>query len=90
MATYIREGNSEEIFPKYDLDTLQALVDGYIEFVRFPDGSAFMVNEEGIMRGMPLNVVASRLAAVKGVPVSLCGPVVFFSRAEMQAMSDDE
>lgn len=46
------------------LDALQAAVDGYIEAVTLVPGKAVMiVNEEGLLRGMPYNAFATLIAA---------------------------
>ena len=42
------------------LDALQEVVDGYIETVPIlPDEAVMIVNEEGRLRGMPVNTIAS-------------------------------
>lgn len=44
----------------YSLSQLQSLVGGYIEFVSLPDfGLEMVVNEEGKMNGLPLNLPAT-------------------------------
>lgn len=46
------------------LEALQAAVDGYIEVVTLvPDVAVMLVNEEGLMRGMPYNAFATLIAA---------------------------
>ena len=45
------------------LETLQAEVDGYIESVTLiPDKAVMIVNEEGLLRGMAPNPIASAAA----------------------------
>lgn len=45
------------------LEALQAAVDGYIEAVTLVPGRAVMiVNEEGVLLGLPVNVIASAVA----------------------------
>jgi hypothetical protein len=54
------------------LDELQTLVDGYIELLTWPthnvqfddEPAQFYVNEEGLIRGLPVNEKGSALAAV--------------------------
>lgn len=54
------------------LEALQAAVDGYIETVRLVPGRAVMiVNEEGLLRDMPLNTVASAAAGAR-----IVGPAI--------------
>lgn len=72
------------------LADLQALVGGYIEFVRFGDGSAMVVNEEGLLRELPGNPIASYIAAIKGTPCHLVGSVVVLTSTEMDEMEGDD
>lgn len=44
------------------LEALQKAVDGYIECVYLDDRTIMLVNEEGALRGMPQNPIASLLA----------------------------
>jgi len=89
MATLFKVGHASglEVEVKDDLDVLQELVSGPIQFVYFKDGSAMMVNEEGLLRRMPLNGTASAVAALKGHVEPLVGPCVFLSKTEMEALS---
>lgn len=89
----IREDGSSEVIEGslgLALDALQGVVGGYVEIVSFPDGSAFVVNEEGLLRGMRPNPAASMIAHAKGRPMALVGPVAFLSAAEMQRLEDDD
>lgn len=47
---------------KNDLRALQHAVDGYIETVRLQGGGVMIVNEEGLLREMPYNALASLVA----------------------------
>jgi hypothetical protein len=69
------------------LDEWQRLVDGYIEMVTLPDGRVFVVNEEGKLRGLPMNRRATALwyeavPAARGVDV-LVGDVVLCAEGEI-------
>jgi len=46
---------------KISLAEAQQIVGGYVELVRCPKGK-LLVDEEGLLKGLPLNVEASRLA----------------------------
>ena len=46
----------------YMLDELQAIVGGLIEIVYLPHSQIMVVNEEGLLKGLPYNVMASVLA----------------------------
>lgn len=53
-----------EILSDVQIDTLkkmQTLVDGYIEFV-YTKELVLIVNEEGLLRELPVNINASRIA----------------------------
>jgi len=83
------DGKATDIAFSNDLETLQKLVEGYIEFFRFDDGSALIVNEEGKLRGMPLNVGATGLATIKKRPETIVGPALFVSKKEMHNFTSD-
>ena len=44
-----------------DLDALQNIVDGYIEYVYLQNNMCMIINEEGKLRGMEYNELATRL-----------------------------
>lgn len=93
MATLFKTDFTTEDFElptNPSLEFLQEKVGGMIEFFTFADGSAFMVNEEGKLLGMPYNGKASVLTLLKGRPEELSGPCVFFSADEMKRMDPDE
>ena len=48
----------------YTLEEVQKFVGGYVEVVPVPGhrGRIFIVNEEGLLHGLPLNAVASAAA----------------------------
>ena len=45
-----------------ELHALQTLVGGYIECVRLTDEAAMLVDEEGLLKGLPRNDLASLIA----------------------------
>jgi hypothetical protein len=48
---------------KFSLKEVQDMVGGYVERVQgFPKGKVTLVNEEGLMRKLPYNPVASNMA----------------------------
>lgn len=53
-------------------EACQKAVNGYVEPVRLPNGNVLLVNEEGLLLGMPFNPGASILARRE-----LVGPAVF-------------
>jgi hypothetical protein len=77
-----------------ELDKLQALVGGYIEFVYLPGGGEIMCNEEGKLKGLPINRVATEMwykADPRAVDADvLCGPIVFLTPEDAKAMKGGE
>lgn len=66
MAKWIKaNGETIEVNPKngtdYSLEELQGFVGGYIEIVRMDDEHFMVVNEEGKVYGLPINMTASML-----------------------------
>ena len=63
----------------HTLENMQKKVGGYLEVVRFPLGIDMWVNDEGLIHGLPLNLVIIR----NGKVVShICGNVFFASANE--------
>jgi hypothetical protein len=62
---YRADGTQETVAPKnkkyFRLAELQALVGGYIEMVFLNDGRIMVVNEEGKIDGLPVNVRATEI-----------------------------
>lgn len=52
-----------EIFDKTEptLEQAQKIVGGYVEGITFPNNDYLIVNEEGKLNGLPLNVKATKL-----------------------------
>lgn len=44
------------------LEYMQGIVNGYIEAVWLPENAVMWVNEEGLLKGLPINTLASALA----------------------------
>lgn len=67
MARLIKtNGVEQEIKPKngrdFKLAELQSFVGGYIEIVDLDKGMIMVVNEEGLLSGLPLNEKATSIA----------------------------
>tara|TARA_Y100000310_G_scaffold318729_1_gene373146 strand:- start:96 stop:350 length:255 start_codon:yes stop_codon:yes gene_type:complete len=67
LATLFKTDNTvEAVKPKqgesFSLKELQGYVGGYIELVKLRDGTNLVVNEEGLMRRLPVNEEASHIA----------------------------
>ena len=67
MSTLIKaNGEQTQVQPEHGeqwtLRELQAFVGGYIQILGLPDGRAMVVNEEGMIEGLPRNDTATVLA----------------------------
>lgn len=87
MATLLlATGEKREISPrngkKFSLEELQKLVGGYVEFLGFGNGRAFVMDEEGRLKGLPLNREATRIAARLGYDY-IVGDVLEVRRGEI-------
>ena len=74
-----------------DLDSMQAAIGGgWLEVISGTGWSAYC-DEEGKIKGLPINVRATRLARLLGWPVgdTLSGTVVFFGPTEEQGDDTD-
>ena len=46
----------------YTLEQMQEIVGGYIEMIGLPDGRHMILNEEGKLKSLPVNMMATMLA----------------------------
>lgn len=62
---YYHNGDFQETQPNngtaFELEELQEIVGGYIEIIRLNDGKIIIVNEEGLMQGLPVNIEATNI-----------------------------
>ncbi|MBV9709090.1 MAG: DUF3846 domain-containing protein [Chloroflexi bacterium] len=60
------DGWTRQVQPRngrnFQLDELQAVVQGYIELVHLPDNRIMVINEQGKVEGLPRNEKATALA----------------------------
>lgn len=54
--------NQPPLDKKYTLDELQKIVGGYIEIIGTPQGKILVINEEGKLKGLPINIAATDIA----------------------------
>jgi uncharacterized protein YlzI (FlbEa/FlbD family) len=78
MATVINMNGASYEIQDPTLESLQGVVGGYIEVLRLKNGKYLVVNEEGLMRNLPINPHASILY---GSPI--VGNVVICSKTEL-------
>lgn len=77
------------------LPNMQRLVDGYVELLNLPGGVSMYLNEEGKIKGLPVNGAANRLIAVLGDPGLayddfIVGNVVLLGAVNASGESDGE
>ena len=57
--------DSKDYTPKngttFELEEMQEIVGGYIEVIRLNDGRLIIVNEEGLLQGLPVNIEATNI-----------------------------
>lgn len=62
---YYPNGDFQETQPKngttFELEEMQEIVGGYIEVIRLKDGRLMIVNEEGLLQGLPVNIEATNI-----------------------------
>lgn len=84
MAVWIKaDGTRTSVTPKegneFSLDELQKFVDGYIEIMFVPERDrAIVINEEGLLRSLPENFIASRMCKQ-----TIVGDVLLCSRNQI-------
>lgn len=64
MKTYVIESNGNHYVDEQknaSLEYLQEKVNGYIESVNLPNNLSMIVNEEGVIFNLPVNIIASKL-----------------------------
>ena len=86
MAQIIKANGTEiDVEPKngrdFQLSELQKIVCGYIEIVNLTDGRLMVVNEEGKLKGLPVNDEATKLVGYNDVIV---GDVLVCSRKQIR------
>ena len=74
------DGREEFIEPKnstdFSLEELKTIVDGYIQVVWLKDGRIMVVNEEGKIHRLPLNVRATCIVNGEGIADTIVGNVL--------------
>ncbi len=88
MATIIRTNGTQETLEKWDLRELQGAVGGYIEGVHLEDGRLMYVNEDGLMKKLPVNEKASEFFPKAELPI--LGDVVLLTAEEALKESSPE
>jgi hypothetical protein len=80
---YRANGTQETVAPKnkkyFTLQELQAFVGGYIKMVFLTDSQIMVVNEEGKLDELPLNVRATEIVRARGIEDSIVGDALVCS-----------
>lgn len=81
MAQHIlTTGEIQEITPQngtfFKLHELNEFVGGYIELVYLSDNRLMVVNEEGKIMGLPVNIKATREVVMSGINDVIVGDVL--------------
>lgn len=79
MATIIKTDGTTQEIEKPSLERLQEIVGGYIEALRLKGGMFLVVNEEGLIRRLPVN----RKASVIYGRGTIVGDAVICTRKEL-------
>ena len=78
--TYYPDNRTEQIKPEkgkfFKLKELQSIVGGYIECRHLKDDMIMVVNEEGKIKGLPYNYLATLLAVKSGYNDYIVGPAL--------------
>lgn len=87
MATLLMAtGGTKEVTPKngkkFTLEELQKHVGGYIELMSFSNGHTLVMDEEGRLKGLPLNREATKIARRLGYDY-IVGDVLNCRRGEI-------
>ena len=64
---------------KITLEEMQKCVGGYVEPIYFED-KMMLVNEDGLIEKLPMNIAATSFLKLHGIPHSIVGDVLIISR----------
>jgi hypothetical protein len=64
---------------KITLEEMQKCVGGYVEPIYFED-KIMLVNEEGLIQRLPMNIAATSFLKSQGIPHSIVGDVLIISQ----------
>jgi hypothetical protein len=95
MATlYMTDGRTKEVRPSngvhWTLEELQGFVGGYIELVSTIDGRFMVINEEGKLKELELNIPATRLYIHGRRDVILGDALVVDTKLELDGPDDED
>ena len=80
-------GLVQEINPEnkrnFSLEELQRIVHGYIESIHLPKNRLMIINEEGKLKGLPVNILATREILSHGYNDVIVGNVLICNSDEV-------
>ena len=80
-------GLVQEISPDnkrdFSLEELQRIVHGYIELIHLPKNRLMIINEEGKLKGLPVNILATREVLSHGFNDVIVGDVLICNSDEV-------
>ena len=83
---YTPDGRTKQVRPqgdKFTNDELRAMLGGWYEVTRTLDGDLMLVDDEGKLKGLELNIPATRIY-VHGRRDVILGPALVLDRGEME------
>jgi hypothetical protein len=94
MALLIKVSNEMATVELGELENMQRMVGGYIEYVCFPspvavdgvDYEGMLVNEEGLLKDLPINTYVTIMLSKQfsGLKAPIVGDVVYLKPGEFQ------
>ena len=90
MAVVVRtDGTKDALQPKnnkvFTLEELKSVVGGYIEIVQLTEDYLMVINEEGKLLNLPINVIATRMyRASRNTEDFIVGNVLICSNKEIE------
>lgn len=90
MAQHILvNGHINEVQPKngtdFTLEELQERVGGIIELVDYTETKYMVVNEEGRLLSLPMNLTATRMLSIeRPIPFPIVGDVLVIDKTQMK------
>lgn len=67
----------------FSLEELQRIVHGYIEPIHLPKNRLMIINEEGKLKGLPVNILATREVLSHGFNDVIVGDVLICNSDEV-------
>jgi hypothetical protein len=90
---YMTDGRTKQVRPSngvhWTMEELQQFVGGYFEITSTVDGEFMVINDMGKLKGLPLNIPATRIYVHGRRDVILGDALVVSTRLELDGPDDD-